>query len=690
MKVKNLLLLKKYIVFLCTILVVLYYVSGVHAAKRYCRNSGNWNTTKTWSAASDSIAGASIPGVGDTVYIELGRTVTIDTAYTANCAVLTMGTSKAGMANLIFSLNSSLTVSGNVQIGSTEGTIPGISDGTIIFAPGSVMTVSGSLSLGATELKNKGSLDFSAGGHLKIGNAFLIKVLGKYTAGNGTIEYNGGDQTIAPSNKFGSYNNLTLSGTGLKTTSGVNVKGLLSMEGSAVVSNPITAGSSATLQYKGSAAQITGPEFGVFAGNPATCTFGGSGGVIINNPNGVTLGSYAAISNTLTLASGNLNLSNKMLTLYGPPIVCKGGNLITTDSSALAFVSNAAGIYIPGSVTNLDFLSVISTGGVLLKGDISCNSINLIGKITTGSHTLTADMITGAPGSSNYIQGYLRHTFTAGMSSFFFPVGNATNYTPVTLYFNKITHDGEITVSSTNGQHPNISTSGLILPAVLNHYWTFANNGLGFQHYSAEFTLIAEDIPDGTNTNALAIKKYASGWETPITGNKNALSISALKQTGFGDFVIGAVPLTVVPSVVTSDSIPNNTEESTELPLEKISPTTEAQISGMYESGLPKGTKSTFALDGAPATNNGTFTQIVKITARDAKGNPIVTGGALVSILKISGSGAVGDITDNQNGTYSASITAPAASGSGIFSASINGQTIQSDSDQPTAITLTY
>ena len=533
---------KRNLVYYFIILLFCLCSISLRAANRFCRNSGNWNNINTWTTASEGKKPATVPVAGDTVFIELGRTVTIDTNYTAACAVLYIGSGKPGSGQLVFSSNSSLSVSGLLQLGGTDSSAPNSAEGSIVFAPGSKMTVSGPIIIGANDIKNNGSLDFTNGGLLQIGSAITVHHLGKFIAGKGTVEYNGSDQTVVASKFLGVYNNLTLSGSGLKTISAVSVKGLLSMEGSAKVSDPITTGPGATLQYKGSSAQVTGPEFGVLAGNPAARTFGGSGGVIINNSNGVTLGSNSAISNVLTLATGDFNIGSKMLTLYGPPIVSKGGNLITTDSSALAFVNNMPGLYIPAGVNNLDFLSVISTSGLALKGDVKCNSIDLIGKITTGSHILTATSITGAPGSLNYIIGRLQHSFTVDGNSFLFPVGDATNYTPVNIDIDGIVKGGELTVSTTSGKHPSVSSAGLKLSSVLNRYWTISNSGLVFKTYSAEFTFVPGDVPVSTDIATQVVRvNSSSGWSSAAIASRTALSIRIANQNGFGDYAIGSM-----------------------------------------------------------------------------------------------------------------------------------------------------
>ena len=111
-------------------------------------------------------------------------------------------------------------------------------------------------------------------------------------------------QSIAPLTGANSYNNLTLSGTSAKTfpAGTTTVNGVLSREGTTTVTltGTLVYGSGATLQYSGSGAQTTGPEF--------LTSFIGSGGVIINNAAGVTLGTPSKV-----LTTGNLILTNGLL-----------------------------------------------------------------------------------------------------------------------------------------------------------------------------------------------------------------------------------------------------------------------------------------------------------------------------------------------------------------------------------------
>ena len=139
-------------------------------------------------------------------------------------------------------------------------------------------------------------------------------------------EFNGAAQSTTGLPK--NVNNITLSGSGIKTfVNSVNVNGTLSMEGTSTTSanstiNTITYGSAAKLQYKGSSAQTTGIEF--------ITPFVATGGVIINNANGVTLNANKTINSLLTLTSGNLYTSAYTL-FFGT----NATNPVETSASAI-------------------------------------------------------------------------------------------------------------------------------------------------------------------------------------------------------------------------------------------------------------------------------------------------------------------------------------------------------------------
>jgi hypothetical protein len=145
------------------------------------------------------------------------------------------------------------------------------------------------------------------------------------------VNYNAaGAQTVAGV----TYNNLTLSGSGAKTTTGATVNGILSMEGTATTTGTIpTYGGAATLQYQGSAAQTTGTEF------PATWT--GTGGVIINNASGVTLNASKTINTALALTLGDLSTGANTLTM-GQNATTSGNYDVVGSASTVSSVCRGA------------------------------------------------------------------------------------------------------------------------------------------------------------------------------------------------------------------------------------------------------------------------------------------------------------------------------------------------------------
>ena len=92
----------------------------------------------------------------------------------------------------------------------------------------------------------------------------------------------------------------------------------------------------------------------------------------------------------------------------------------------------------------------------------------------------------------------------------------------------------------------------------------------------------------------------------------------------------------------------------------------------------------------ASITANGSATQVLTVQAEDAYGNHLTTGGASVTITQLAGTGTIGTVVDNGDGTYSALVTAPTATGSGVFVATLNGDPVQNGTASQTQATVTY
>ena len=254
--------------------------------------------------------------------------IVVNTAFTTTAG----GTLNMGINSLIGTITT-LTNNGTIRTQNVSATpLPTgkIWGGTVSYdlSPGGQTIITGTynnLTMGnsnGTQTVNgnlivNASLTTTAGGTLNMGTSTLTGTLTSLI-NNGTIRTqnatanplptgktwqglvmydNAGSQTVAP----GIYNNLTLTNSGIKTTTGINVNGILSMEGTATLSAVPNYGALATLQYNTPIARTAGAEW--------LTPFTASGGIIITNIGTISLGINKTVNSSIvvnSLASFNL------------------------------------------------------------------------------------------------------------------------------------------------------------------------------------------------------------------------------------------------------------------------------------------------------------------------------------------------------------------------------------------------
>ncbi|MEI6166075.1 MAG: DUF2341 domain-containing protein [bacterium] len=94
-----------------------------------------------------------------------------------------------------------------------------------------------------------------------------------------------------------------------------------------------------------------------------------------------------------------------------------------------------------------------------------------------------------------------------------------------------------------------------------------------------------------------------------------------------------------------------------------------------FAAGPPSAANSRVSPATAVLTANGTSTKLITVQARDANNNALTVGGAAVVFAK-TGGGTLSGTTDNGNGTYAVTLTAPAISGSATVTATLGGVSI--------------
>ena len=219
-----------------------------------------------------------------------------------------------------------------------------------------------------------------------------------FSAGTGTVNFGAaGAQTV--SSTATSFNNLTVSGSGIKTFSVTpTVNGILSLEGTATVTvtgaGVITYGSNATLQYNTTTARTATTKEWI-------TPFIASGGIIIKNTGAITTPGVVQIGNN----------SSVPLNINSGATLTPGANLITLEgdfTTAGTLTSGSGGITIAGTVASQSIGGFTTTGVVTLTKTFG--TATLLANVNGGALT-----INGSGGTLNLGAG-LAHTFTGDVT----------------------------------------------------------------------------------------------------------------------------------------------------------------------------------------------------------------------------------------------------------------------------------
>ena len=400
------------------LLFMLLSVFNAQAANRYAVVTGNWNSTATWSATSGGTGGASVPVAGDAVYIEGGHNVTITA--NAGCSSVSFTTTTATLLNINAGIT--LDVSGAVTIPKSGSSVNTLAVGAGFLNAGSVsFTGTGStkrheitISTGTVMVTGNVSgtttsatITFTGAGLLKLGGAFFTSSTGTLTPATGTVEYNAsGAQTVGDF----AYNNLTLSGSGAKTTDAVTVNGILSMEGTATVTIAPTYGTSASLVYNTATSHVAGLEW--------VTPFAATGGITIANTGTISLNSAEVFNASIPLiinSGASLSTAGFQLTLGGDfinnggtfnagssPVVISNTKLIQSidgfTTTGLVSVTKSAGIATMQNNVTAGGLTINGTGGTLNLGAGFTHSV-------TGAVTLSAGTLNGGTNTILAVSG---------------------------------------------------------------------------------------------------------------------------------------------------------------------------------------------------------------------------------------------------------------------------------------------
>ena len=487
------------------------------AATFYTRNvSGNWNAATTWStAACGGAAAGSTPGAADNVIIcsnTTARTYTV----TANHTVASLSFDATGTQSTTVTVNGGITLNVTGAITVNPPTTTARTHLLSLAANGRL--VAGSLSLGAGTgtMRTRLALASNAGT-----SATILGDLTMNTTSTNACVAMAGLGTLAIGGNFSSGGCMTINATNV-----------------------------GTVLFNGTGNQTIGSGVGATARPYPHLTVSKSSGT-------------AALGGNISIAGNLTNNTTGTATLN----LTAGGNRLVSMTSG--FPRAILGSPVSG-VTTFDRLTVTSTNTsanlslrtLTLNHNVSINSVLTLatnGSVSTGNNTLTVlntsnAAIAGGAGATSYrcIRGNLRWAFAAGASSRTFPVctvngSNASDgdYSTVLFAVPAGTTAGNLTVSTTQDDHPNISCAAINASRSVNRYWTLTlNNGtLGGSGANITFSRETDDHDAGVNTSNFYVRRHSGGgWAATTNGTRAATTTQILNQTTAnltGEYAIG-------------------------------------------------------------------------------------------------------------------------------------------------------
>jgi hypothetical protein len=268
----------------------------------------------------------------------------------------------------------------------------------------------------------------------------------------------------------------------------------------------------------------------------------------VNKPSGtVQLSGASPTITNLNILSGILDVNNLNLSVIGN--IVNNSSQINTNGGS---ISLAGGTTVTsqnitssgGSFGNLTLTgtaatkTVYVTGNTIINGTLSFATTNRY--LSIGSSLLTfgtASNVTGASATAfvrtNGVSsdlGVLKN-WSAGTTSFTYPIGTRTNYTPVTLTLT-VSTPGDMTVIPVDDRHPTANTGST--EQILNYYWvinrgnTIVYNATGSQAYSFPSTLMG-GTGGGLVAGYLDIISTTPGWIT--SGHGGSATTSSMTFT---------------------------------------------------------------------------------------------------------------------------------------------------------------
>jgi len=279
-------------------------------------------------------------------------------------------------------------------------------------------------------------------------------------------------------------------------------------------------------------------------------------GVTLTNSSTGTLTSRVAISGTGTFKQD-----------IGSTFDVIGTNTVaifdgSTTPNTVNYTGTSAQTVNAGTYDTLN-VSTNTSNAVNLSGDTTVATQLTLGdtKISVGANKITLAVGASYSRGNGYVVGMVGKYFS-GSTSFTFPIGDPTNYSPLELSLSAVTNLASIDATASAVDNPDIANSGIDPTKSVNRFWTLTNNGLIFGSYNLTLQFVSGDIDVGVDYPTMSMAKKSAGVWAMVPVVCVLTSCSATNLTSMSEFQIGAQVILPVSSSTSTSSTTNNSSSS--------------------------------------------------------------------------------------------------------------------------------
>ena len=412
-------------------------------------------------------------------------------------------------------------------------------------------------------------------------------------------------------------------------------------------------------------------------------TLNGGGNVIVDTATVTFTASVASTATSTLMASpGSIVANGLSTTTVTVQLKDASGNNLTTGGDTVVLSTTAGTL---GAVTdnnNGTYSSTLTSSAVIVTATIS-------GTLNGGGNTIvdTATVAFTAGAASTTTS-----TLTASPASI---TANGSSTSTITVQAKDANGDnlgtgGDTVVLSTtagtlgavtdnnNGTYTAILTSSTsVETATISGTMNGAGNTIvdtatvtfaGTTASTATSTLTASPVSiaaDGISTSAITVQaRDANGNNLSTGGDTVVLSTTAGTLGTVTDSNNGTYTATLTSSTTVATATISGT-------LNGGGNTIADTATVAFTAGAASTTTSTLTASPASITANGSSTSTITIQAKDASGNNLTSGGDAVVLSTTAGT--LGTVTDNNNGTYTATLTSSTSVETATISGTLNG-----------------